>query len=68
MHGEVDRRLARALEIQNDRILARHVSREGVVVARMDLADAGDASLDDRRLCQDDVIRHGPSPRAGYAR
>lgn len=68
VHGQVDAGLAGALEVQDDRVLAGGVLQEVPVVAGVDLADAGEAALDDRRLVQDDVIGHGCGPPPGCAR
>jgi len=57
MHGEIDRRLAGAEDVQDDGILDGEIIEPARVIPVF-LRDALQAAADDRRLVQVDVVNH----------
>jgi hypothetical protein len=61
VHAQVDRGFARALNVQDDRILLGEIVLENGVVSRVFFANTLNAAFHDGGLVQDDVI-HGWFP------
>jgi hypothetical protein len=58
MHGRVDAAFARALQIQDDGILASLIRHEIPIISAVFVPDSLDGALDGRSLVEEDVIGH----------
>jgi hypothetical protein len=63
VHRRVDAALARALQVQDDRVLARLMGQQIGIIAAMFLAGAANRTFDGRRLVEENVIGHRRCPR-----
>jgi hypothetical protein len=68
VHRRVDAALARALQVQDDRVLTRLMGQQIRIIAGMFLAGAANRTFDGGRLVEEDVIGHRPYPRRRRAR